>query len=88
MSEEERKDAGAEQTAAGTAGPADPAHESMPDRAPERRDEDGLPLDRDPTLDDVRSDAGSGRAIAIGCSLLVLLLIAAFWIVRAGLLSG
>ena len=52
----------------------------------ERKDEDGLPLDRPPTLDDVRGQEGSGRTIAIGCSVLVVLAIAAFWAVRAGLL--
>jgi hypothetical protein len=53
----------------------------------ERRDEDGLPLDREPTLDDVRGREGSGRAIAVGCSLIVLLVLVAFWLVRAGLLG-
>lgn len=87
MSEEERKDA----EAAPGGGAADPDLRAAPpllNGTPERRDEDGLPLDRAPTLDDVRSNAGSGRSIAVGCSILVLLLIAAFWLVRAGLLSG
>lgn len=53
----------------------------------ERLDEDGLPLDRKPTLDDVRGNAGSGRAIAIGCSVLVALVLAAFWLIRAGILG-
>lgn len=87
MSEEDRKDAGATQ-AAGAPGSGNPSPEPAPERIPERRDEDGLPLDRAPTLDDVRSESGSGRTIAVGCSILVLLLIAAFWVVRAGLLSG
>ena len=47
-------------------GEADPAAETRD--APERFDEDGLPLDRPPTLDDVRGNAGSGRTIAIGCT--------------------
>jgi hypothetical protein len=51
----------------------------------ERRDEDGLPLDRKPTLDDVRGE-GSGRTIAVGCSVLVALALVLFWVVRAGLL--
>jgi hypothetical protein len=50
---------------------------------PERRDEDGLPLDRAPTLDDVRGTEGSGRTIAVGCAILVALAVAAFWILRA-----
>lgn len=53
----------------------------------ERVDEDGLPLDRKPTLDDVRGDAGSGRVIAVGCTLLVAIVLAAFWLIRAGLLG-
>ena len=50
-----------------------------------RFDEDGLPLDREPTLDDVRSNAGSGRVIAIGCSVLVVGAVIAFWLLRGGL---
>ena len=52
-------------------------------KEPERVDEDGLPLDREPTLDDVRSNAGSGRTIAVGCTGLIVVLVLAFWILRA-----
>ena len=55
--------------------------------AAERRDEDGLPLDRAPTLDDVRGQSGSGRTIAVGCTLLVALALLAFWGVRALMLG-
>ena len=55
--------------------------------APERRDADGLPLDREPTLDDVRGSAGSGRTIAVGCFVLVVLAVIGFWLVRGGLLG-
>ena len=50
---------------------------------PERRDADGLPLDREPTMDDVRGDGHFGRSTALGCSLAVVLVIAAFWVLRA-----
>jgi hypothetical protein len=53
----------------------------------ERVDEEGLPLDREPTLDDVRGSEGSGRAIAVGCTALVLIALVAFWLIRAGLLG-
>jgi hypothetical protein len=53
--------------------------------APERRDEDGLPLDREPTIDDVRGGANHFR-FAIGCSAVVVALILAFWVLR-GLLA-
>jgi hypothetical protein len=53
----------------------------------ERVDEEGLPLDREPTLDDVRGSEGSGRTIAVGCTALVLLALVAFWLIRAGLLG-
>jgi hypothetical protein len=53
----------------------------------DRRDADGLPLDRAPTLDDVRGESGSGRSIAWGCSVLVVLALAGFWLVRAFLLG-
>lgn len=68
----------------------EPSHESAepkddpPDaRAPERVDEEGLPLDRPATLDDVRGGEGSGRTIAVGCSLLVAGAILGFWLLRA-----
>ncbi len=53
----------------------------------ERRDADGLPMDRAPTLDDVRGESGSGRTIAWGCTALVLVVLAGFWLVRAFLLG-
>ncbi len=49
--------------------------------APEHRDADGLPLDREPTLDDVRGGANHFK-LAVGCSALVVLLIVAFWVLR------
>ena len=52
----------------------------------ERVDEDGLPLDRPATLDDVRSNAGSGRVIAVGCTFLVIAVLGLFWLIRGGLL--
>jgi hypothetical protein len=54
---------------------------SPPPPAPERRDEDGLPLDREPTIDDVRGGANHFR-FAIGCSAVVVTLIVAFWVLR------
>ena len=55
--------------------------------APERVDDEGLPLDREPTLDDVRGEAGSGRVIAVGCTVLVAILVAGFWLLRVGILD-
>lgn len=66
-------------------GSADPG--SPPQEPAARFDEEGLPLHRAPTLDDVRGDAGSGRTIAVGCFVLVALAILLFWIVRGGLLG-
>ena len=54
---------------------------------PERRDAEGLPLDREPTLDDVRGESGSGRSIAWGCTALVVVALAGFWLVRVFLLG-
>ena len=52
--------------------------------APERRDDDGLPLDRAPTIDDVRGGANHFK-FAVGCSAVVVLLIVAFWVLRVAL---
>ena len=54
--------------------------------APERLDEDGLPLDREPTLDDVRGNTGEHPAAPNRCSVLVVLMVLGFWILRAYLL--
>ena len=59
--------------------------DEKPTEPTEAYDEDGLPLHRAATLDDVRSNAGSGRTIAVGCALLVALAIGAFWLIRAGI---
>jgi hypothetical protein len=48
---------------------------------PERRDAEGLPLDRDATLDDVRGGANHFK-FAVGCSAVVALLLVAFWVLR------
>jgi hypothetical protein len=50
-----------------------------------RVDEDGLPIDRPATLDDVRGTEGSGRSIAFGCTAIVALAVLLFWLLRAGL---
>ncbi len=53
--------------------------------APDRREADCLPLDRDATLDDVRGGANHFK-FAVGCSAVVALLIVTFWVLR-GLLA-
>jgi hypothetical protein len=47
--------------------------------------EDAPPPDRPLTIDDVPR-LGSGAGIAIGCGVLVILAIVAFWVVRGWLL--
>jgi hypothetical protein len=59
------------------------SEETKQEAAPERRDEEGLPLDRAPTLDDVRGEGGSGRTTAVSCTVVVVLLVLLFWAVRA-----
>jgi hypothetical protein len=54
--------------------------------SPDRRDAAGLPLDREPTLDDVRGGADHFK-LAVGCSLAVLLMVLAFGVLRV-LLAG
>jgi hypothetical protein len=50
----------------------------------ERRDADGLPLDREPTLDDVRGGANHFK-LAVGCSAVVAVVLLAFWVLRVAL---
>ncbi len=52
----------------------------------ERVDDEGLPIDRAPTLDDVRGTEGGGRMIAIGCTALVVLAVLGFWVLRAAMM--
>lgn len=65
--------------------PKSDTREGLP--AKERFDEDGLPLDRPATLDDVRGGAGSGRVIAVGCTIFVVIVLGLFWLIRGGLLG-
>jgi len=57
-----------------------PSSASSP--APQRRDEDGLPLDRAPTIDDVRGTENNHFKLAIGCTAVVAVLLLAFWVLR------
>ncbi len=63
------------------------AQDEAQESAPERVDEDGLPLDRDATIDDVRSKEARHSRFALGCTLVILLLIASFFVLRAGVLG-
>lgn len=53
----------------------------------ERVDEDGLPLDRDPTIDDVRSTEARHGRIAFGCTLAIVLVLVVFWLIRGGVIG-
>jgi hypothetical protein len=56
-------------------------HASEPPAPPPRRDAEGLPLDREPTIDDVRGGENHFK-LAVGCSAVVVILILAFWVLR------
>ena len=45
-------------------------------------DQLGIPMSREPTLDDVRGDGSQHRRLALGCTLLVALLLVAFYGLR------
>ena len=65
-----------------------PAEGAPPDSEPpkkERVDEDGLPLDREATIDDVRSTSGMHGRYALGCTIFIVVVILAFWFIRAGI---
>lgn len=49
-------------------------------------DQLGIPMSREPTIDDVRSDGEAHRKLALGCSVLVTLFVVGFWLVRGYLL--
>jgi hypothetical protein len=55
--------------------------------ADEPVDQLGIPMSREPTIDDVRTDGEDHRRMAFGCSLLVVVATAAFWLLRV-VLSG
>jgi hypothetical protein len=50
-------------------------------------DQLGIPMSREPTIDDVRGDGDAHRRLAFGCSAIVLLALIGFWLVRAVLLG-
>jgi hypothetical protein len=56
--------------------------------AQERTDAAAMPRPegRAPTLDDVRGNDGTHRALALGCSAVVIVAVVAFWLVRVVLL--
>ncbi len=64
------------------------------DRDDDDRDDDdrgpvdqlGIPMSREPTLDDVRGDGDAHRRMAFGCTAVVTLFVIAFWLVRGYLL--
>ena len=61
--------------------PAEKTDTEAPAPSLDRRDAEGIPLDREPTLDDVRGGANHFR-FAVGCSAVVVLLVVAFWVLR------
>jgi hypothetical protein len=46
----------------------------------------GIPMSREPTIDDVRSDGVDHRRFAVGCSMAVSLALVLFWLIRGVLL--
>jgi hypothetical protein len=64
--------------------PDEPRDDTGADRpADEPVDQLGIPMNREPTLDDVRGDGEQHRRLAIGCALLVAALLVAFYLIRA-----
>ncbi len=63
------------------------AVEEADDELEEPRDQLGIPMRREPTLDDVRSDGEQHRQLAFGCTVLVSLAVVLFWLVRGMMLS-
>ena len=61
------------------------ADETSESAADEKLDQLGIPMSREPTLDDVRSDGEAHRRMALGCTLLVIVGVASFWVFRVWL---
>ena len=61
------------------------SEQSAPSERKPRVDEDGLPIDRAITIDDVRSTEGQHGRFALGCTIAIVALIVAFWLIRGGL---
>ena len=51
----------------------------------EKFDQLGIPMSREPTIDDVRSDGEAHRRVALGCTFLVVAGVASFWVFRVWL---
>lgn len=49
-------------------------------------DQLGIPMNREPTIDDVRGDGVAHRRLAVGCSVIVALFVILFWMIRGSLL--
>jgi hypothetical protein len=69
---------------------SDPPPAAEPPKPPGYVDEfdpggDFIPPDRDPVRNDVRN-LGSGSAVGISCMAVVLLIVAAFWVIRGFLM--
>jgi hypothetical protein len=61
----------------------DQASDGPADKPPgDDLDQLGIPLSREPTIDDVRGDSAPHRRLALGCSLIGLGVVAAFWLWR------
>lgn len=45
-------------------------------------DQLGIPMSREPNIDDVRGEGRQHRALALGCTVAVVVLLAAFFFVR------
>lgn len=88
MSEEKEETAseGSEGAASGAAS-SEGASEGEGAPKEERVDADGLPLDREATIDDVRSTEARHGRIAFGCSLVIVLFIVLFWLIRGGFIG-
>lgn len=67
----------------------DPEEAEEPDdeASEEPLDQLGIPMRREPTIDDVRSDGRDHRNMALGCSVAVSLAVVLFWLVRVWMLG-
>ena len=86
MSEQDESATDASEEAEVTEGaPSESAAQDDDPASQDPVDQLGIPMSREVTLDDVRTDGDAHRRLALGCSLVVIVAVICFWVFRVAL---